>query len=72
MQEIVSREQFESNLMQLSINGVPPDRIEKMRAEFERQFKTEEELKKDEPSKLSLERFGFHIGKKSRTKVINR
>lgn len=72
MYEIITREQFEQNLMQLSIQGVPKENIEKMRSEFERQFKTDAEKAKDEPSLLGLKRFGIYVGKKSKTKVINK
>ena len=73
MQEIVAREELEKNLMDLAMHGIKQDKIDEIRNNFESQFKSEQEIKKDSKLELlKLKEFGFHFGKKSKTKIINR
>jgi len=72
MQEIVAREELEKNLIQLAMHGIPQDKIEEIRNNFEKQFKDEKELKVD--SKMELLKLqgisGFKVGRKNKTRFI--
>ena len=74
MQEIIAREELEKNLMELAMHGIKQDKIDKIRNNFEAQFKDEREIKDDSKMELmKLKRIGgFKFGKKSKTKIINR
>ena len=73
MSEIIAREEFEKNLTQLSINGVPKEDINNMRLKFNNQFKSDKKKSKDDKvSLLKLKDMGMYFGKKSSTRVVNR
>lgn len=73
MIQIIAKEEFNRNIFELSLHGVPKEETDKMKSKFDGQF-TDKLITKENSKleKMKLQGFGFHFGKKSKTKVVNR
>lgn len=71
MIEIITKDEFDKNMFELSLHGVPKDEIDKLRSKFDNQ---ENKKQPYNPliEKKKLQGLGFYFGKKNKTKVINR
>ena len=73
MIRIITKDEFDRNIFDLSLHGVPKEELDNMRNKFNGQIDGKEEIKENSfMEKMKLKDFGFHFGKKNKTKVINR
>lgn len=73
MVEIITKEDFDKNMFDLSLHGLPKEELDKMRYKFDNQFEDKPiTVENSAMEKRKLQGFGFHFGKKNKTKVINR
>lgn len=73
MIQVIAKDEFEKNIFQLSLHGVPKEELDDMRNRFDTQIDDKPTTIADSRiERMKLEGFGFRFGKKSKTKVINR
>ncbi len=73
MIEIITRDEFDRNMFELSLHGISKEEIDKMQYKFDNQSTDKPITVADSKlEKRRLQDFGFHFGKKSGTKVVNR
>lgn len=67
----ITRQEFENNIFEMALHGVPQKTIDKLKRDFENQFKTEDQKRKERLMPISeFQRLGIRAGKPTGTKVI--
>ncbi len=73
MIEIIIKKDFERNMFELSLHGIPTKELDNMRNKFNAEIEDKPIMEVDSKvEKAKLQQFGFHFGKKNKTKVVNR